>query len=132
MAEKNIHSINSFDFDAWVKLARSDPAAFDRRRQEYLEGIIEKSRGDKARLRGMQWRIDMERRKDGTPLKTCLWISEMMWDSFHDLDTELHRIGQDHSAPAERANPPGAAGNSARVFSFAIRPAPPPGGNARD
>lgn len=33
------------------------------------------------RLRRLQWRIDQERRRAGTPLAACIRVSRMMWQS---------------------------------------------------
>ena len=80
-----------FDFDAWQTLARLDPAGFERRRRELLEALIRHSPSEK-RLRCLQFRIDLERRRSPVPLKTCLYISARMWDSFHELRCALERM----------------------------------------
>ena len=69
----------SFDFDDWAALARRDRAAFERRRRRVIDGCIAAARNT-HRLRRLQWRIDMERRRARTPLQACLRISGMMWD----------------------------------------------------
>lgn len=72
----------SFDFDEWSQLAKTDPAAFERRRlaliEAYLHGFPPQPQ---RRLRGVQFRIDMERRRARTPLAACLRLSAMMWES---------------------------------------------------
>lgn len=71
-----------FDFDEWSALAKSDPAAFEEKRlaliEEFLRDLPEY---DQKRLRGLQFRIDMERRRARTPMAACLRLSAMMWDS---------------------------------------------------
>ena len=69
----------SFDFDDWATLARRDRDAFERRRRRVIERCIASAR-NAARLRRLQWRIDVERRRARTPLQACLRISGMMWD----------------------------------------------------
>lgn len=66
-----------FDFDFWAELARSDPEAFNRRRRELLEKAIRHSTSDKQRLRGLQCRIDLERKKARVPLKACIRLSSL-------------------------------------------------------
>ena len=70
-----------FDFDQWVALAVADMAAFEARREAMIESIIASSPAYlQPRLRGLQFRVDMERRRSKTPLAACMRISEMMWD----------------------------------------------------
>lgn len=75
-----------FDFNHWAELARKDPEAFSRQRRMFIEAYIaNKSHLDQARLKAFQFRIDMERRRTSVPLKACLRISAMMWDSFYEM-----------------------------------------------
>ena len=101
-----------FDFDAWSELARSDPDVFDQRRRELLEKAIRLCTSDKRRLIGLQCRIDLERRKARVPLKACIRLSGLMWDSFHELNGLLNiqpRLtvirSADTPAPATRILP---------------------------
>ena len=70
------------DFDTWAKLASKDPESFERRRGEILEAFFAQiPQQRQQRLRGLQFRIDMERRKAKSPMGACIKISAMMWDS---------------------------------------------------
>lgn len=70
------------NFDEWSELASSDPDSFESRRQTMLDDFFEQIPAERQhRLRGLQFRIDMERRKAKTPLAACIRISNMMWDS---------------------------------------------------
>jgi hypothetical protein len=83
----------AFDFNEWAALAQSDPEAFDRRRLASIEALMQgMGEARRQRLRGLQFRIDMERRRARTPLKACLRLSSMMWDSFHELNAALSRL----------------------------------------
>ncbi len=74
-------SEENFDFEVWASLAQSDPAAFEAKRQEMIEKLIEGAPEDlRQRLRSFQWRIDMERSRSANPLQACIRISNMMWD----------------------------------------------------
>lgn len=82
----------AYDFDEWAVLARTDPEGYERLRLETIEEVIGKGSGCQRALRGLQWRIDQERRKSRTPLKACISISSMMWDSFYELNDGLNRL----------------------------------------
>lgn len=72
----------SFDFDRWAELARADPEAFEAWRLALIEEAIEAAPPDcRQRMRGLQFRIDLERRRARTPLKACMRISSLMWQS---------------------------------------------------
>lgn len=71
-----------FDFDEWSQLASSDPEAFEQKRQEAINKIIQNApEARQKRLRCLQWRIDQTRRLSSTPLSACIKISKLMWDS---------------------------------------------------
>ncbi|MDY6941550.1 MAG: DUF3135 domain-containing protein [Pseudomonadota bacterium] len=74
-----------FDFDTWADLAKSDPQAFEARRCEEIERLIgSASAANRCRLRGLQFRIDMERRRSRTPIGGCVRLSHLMMDAFHN------------------------------------------------
>ena len=74
----------SFDFDQWKTLAETDPEAFERRRQAVIESYIGGATPSKRqRLRGLQWRVDLERRRSSNPMQSFLRIYTMMWDSVY-------------------------------------------------
>lgn len=77
-------SEEQFHFDEWASLAQSDPDAFEAKRQEMIDKLIEGAPKDlQQRLRGFQWRIDMERQRSANPLQACIRISNMMWDMIY-------------------------------------------------
>ena len=77
-----MNTCQQFDFDAWVKLAKSDPAAFERQRADIIEEFMQQVPADRRqRLRCLQWRIDHTRQRAANPMSACLRISQMMWDS---------------------------------------------------
>lgn len=74
----------AFDFDTWAALAREDAAAFERRREELLAQFIAQAPEHvQERLRRLQWRIDAERRRYKHPLKSCMALHAMMWESLY-------------------------------------------------
>ena len=91
-----------FDFDEWSQLAKTDPAAFETRRLALIEAYLHRFPPlPQRRLRGVQFRIDMERRRARTPLAACLKLSAMMWESLlgqHGLKTALDTL-LDYTSP---------------------------------
>ncbi len=73
-----------FDFDEWVRLAQQDPTAFEALRKEIIEEIIKGFHLDQQRvLEGLQFRIDMERRKSKNPMGSCIRLSNMLKNKIH-------------------------------------------------
>lgn len=82
-----------FEFDEWARLAKEDPDAFERRRKAAIEAVIASApMAEQQRLRGLQFRIDMERSRASTPLSACIRINRMMWDSFTELRTSIENL----------------------------------------
>ncbi|MBL1143011.1 MAG: DUF3135 domain-containing protein [Proteobacteria bacterium] len=76
-------SVNTeFDFDAWVKLAKENPEAYEEMRQKMIQDVIDNTSPEvKRRLQGLQWKIDQIRSTSTNPMSSCLKISQMMWDN---------------------------------------------------
>ena len=81
----SIHSaqhMKPFDFDEWLELAKRDPEGFELRRQAVIENYLNALPLSKQRrMRGLQFRIDMERRRAHTAMGACIKLSSMMWDA---------------------------------------------------
>ncbi len=74
-----------FDYEEWALLARENPTEFEEMRQREIERMILATPSSiQKRLRGLQWRIDMERRKCPNALAACLRLYAMMWDAVTD------------------------------------------------
>jgi hypothetical protein len=98
-------SDRAFDFEAWARLARENPEEFERRRAQEIRKVIDARPDRRQRLEGLQFRIDAERKLARTPLKACLRISTLMWNSFYDLKDHLDGLaagvrGAESLAPA--------------------------------
>ena len=95
------------DFDNWSELAKSDPEAFEARRAEVIEQIIQGMPAHKQqRMRCLQWKIDQVRAQAGNPLSACITLSEMMWDSLAGpggLRETLVRLGSGNFEPTPKA-----------------------------
>jgi Protein of unknown function (DUF3135) len=111
--------LEGFNFDELAALAKNDPEAFEQRRQEMIDALFAsiEARSDDPqfihRLRGLQFRIDMERRRSRTSMRALLRIYSMMWDSFIELNDLLQRISRPMAAL-----PGPAAPHSAQVIPF--------------
>ncbi|HHJ12801.1 MAG TPA: DUF3135 domain-containing protein [Gammaproteobacteria bacterium] len=97
----------AIDFDDWAGLAKSDPEAFEIRRREAIEALIEcMPEHKRERMRCLQWKIDQVRARAGSPMAACIKISEMMWDSLTGpggLQEALERLGQPDAPPMPSA-----------------------------
>jgi hypothetical protein len=112
----------SFDFDEWSRLAKADPSAFEARRLALIEEFLcQFPQPDQQRLRGLQFRIDMVRRRSRTPMGACLKISSMMWESLlgsHGLKTALDSLLGYNTQPVPAPFRPYGPATSARVIPF--------------
>ena len=113
--------METFDFDELAALAKNDPAAFEARRRQMIDGLfasIEARNDDPQflqRLRGLQFRIDMERQRSRTSMRALLRIYSMMWDSFVEMNDLLQRVS---SPNAPLAAPVPALVRNAKIIPF--------------
>ncbi|OHA83812.1 MAG: hypothetical protein A2937_01940 [Candidatus Yonathbacteria bacterium RIFCSPLOWO2_01_FULL_47_33b] len=78
--DKQASSSEDF-FTYWSNLAKTDPKRFEQERKEATEAVILSARPEKQqRLRGLQWRIDMERLRASNPLSAAIRLHTMMMD----------------------------------------------------
>ncbi|MBX9965318.1 MAG: DUF3135 domain-containing protein [Burkholderiales bacterium] len=110
-----------FDWDAWSELARSDPAAFEEKRKQAVAALIaaapEKHR---QRLTGLQSRIDLERQRSSSALGACIRISNLMWESFAELQRALDVL-TDTLQPGVRPVPALRPATNAQILPFPPR-----------
>jgi hypothetical protein len=96
-------------FDVLVDMARNDPQGLETLRRSLTNAVITAAPSEEARrrLRGLQFRVDMERRRAATPLAATIRISELMCRSL----AKLHRsmVEPDSLRPAQTAPPASAA-----------------------
>lgn len=109
--------MTDFDFDEWATLARNDPEAFELRRREAIQAVIDDAPAEQhARLRGLQFRIDLERSRSTTPLSACIRLNRLMWDQFALLRESLDELNAELSGHRERVPRP--MPPSAEVLAF--------------
>lgn len=108
----------AFDFDEWMALAKSDPAAFEAHRQEAIEKFVcQGSAHRERRLRRTQWRVERERERCGNSLSACLHLQTMMWNSIH-ADKGLLWALELLSRPSSGRN---SSAKSAKILAFKPR-----------
>lgn len=94
MKKIGVKEPRSFDFDYWKNLAKDDPELFETKRREAVDGMINAApTRSQQRLRGLQWRVDMERRKAKSPIDSCTRVYSMMWDSVYAKGGMLEALG---------------------------------------
>ena len=74
-------------FEVLVDMARNDPEGLETLRRSLTNAVISTARSENSRRRllGIQFRVDLERRRAATPLAATIRISEMMCRSLADL-----------------------------------------------
>ncbi|KAF0191873.1 MAG: hypothetical protein FD165_1596 [Gammaproteobacteria bacterium] len=106
----------TFDFDEWQRLAQTDPAAFEDWRASVIRQFIEQAPPDRRRrLEGLQWRIDMERRKYRDPLVSSQRLYGLMLDSYVGEGGLLAAVGQ---LTASGTATTGRAASPAKILPF--------------
>ncbi|MBI5922534.1 MAG: DUF3135 domain-containing protein [Betaproteobacteria bacterium] len=74
-------------------LAHKDPNAFETLRRELVENFIDNAPEKyRARLNGLQFRVDCERRVSRSALGSTLRIYKLMWESFSNLNDEWQKL----------------------------------------
>lgn len=77
------------DFDSWQHLADSNPEAFEAKRRDLVNAIIDRvPESRQHRLRCLQWRIEKVCATAANPISASLRLSRMMWESI-DRQQEL-------------------------------------------
>ena len=80
-------------FDEWLELAMNDPDRFEAARTAAIQGFLDDAPAhSRKRLTGLQWRIDMIRKKSKTPMAACQTIYSMMWDQLAGEDGMIESL----------------------------------------
>lgn len=100
----HVSSEAAFDFEAWAALAKTDPEAFEAQRRRLIAQTIEAMPPhQRARLRGLQWRIDMERARYRHPLASCAWMFNQMWSAVYGKEGLVDALNGHVEPPAQSA-----------------------------
>lgn len=92
-------------FEVLVDMARNDPEGLETLRRSLTNAVIATARSEDSRRRllGLQFRVDLERRRAATPLAATIRISEMMCRSLADLHASFVTPMDEALADAEPA-----------------------------
>lgn len=108
-----------FDVTEWRALAQTDPEEFERRRMALIEELIASAPPDiQRRLRGTQFRVDMERQRASNPLSATLRISRMMWESFAEMREQLNKLANSEAAGGVEPAVPSPQRRAAEILPF--------------
>lgn len=104
------------EFDQLREMAQKDPEGLERLRVQLCDQLIQSApEAYRRKLRGLQFRVDMERRRAKNPMAACIAISGMMHDSFDRLRQVLNEAASSaSSATASQAD----AATAAKVLPF--------------
>jgi len=81
------------EFDTLKEMAENNPEQLEQLRIELCDRLIQEAPEKyRRKLRGLQFRIDMERRRAKNPMAACIAISGMMHDSFDRLRQSLNDV----------------------------------------
>lgn len=84
-----------FNFEEWAKLAKQDPDRFEAHRAQALNDAIDRVPEDRQlMLRRLQWKVDRVRELKSTPLAACIAITDMMWNTFNDLNRSYYWLSE--------------------------------------
>ena len=110
-------------FDVLVDMARNDPEGLETLRRSLTDAVIAGASSDttRRRLQGLQFRVDLERRRAGTPLAAAIRISEMMCHSLASLHASM--VTPDEVFEAVSETTPELQDN---VVPFPVRETQPP------
>ena len=86
------------DVDELIRLAKDDPKGLERLRERLSNQLIENAPKEaQKRLYGLQFQINMERRRAHNPLHSCIKISEMMMESYQSLQEALFELSHEEN-----------------------------------
>jgi len=83
----NLIHKNELNFEYWVDLYRDTPEEFEKQRSLIMDTVLEQMpERYRKRSEGLLFKIDAARRNPETPMKNCIEISKMMWESMSELN----------------------------------------------
>lgn len=78
------------DFDTLKELAASEPSRLDAILEQQIDQLMARASPDQQRrLRGLQFKIDGQRRLAKNNLDSCIRIASMMRESFYLMRSEM-------------------------------------------
>lgn len=90
---KALDSLPCFEFDDWRSLHQSDPQAFELKREEWINHLINEAPEQyQKRLNGIKFHLDGIRATESCAMQTCIKASSMMMDSLADMGSFLEEL----------------------------------------
>lgn len=90
------------DFDTLKELATTEPARLDAILEQQIDQLMTRASPDQQRrLRGLQFKIDGQRRLAKNNLDSCIRIASMMRESFYVMRSEMLQFSEQEELPAE-------------------------------
>ena len=104
------------DVETLIKMAQEDPEGLEQLRQKLCTQLINNApQKYQRRLNGIQFQINMTRRKSANELHSCIKISEMMLESYQKLQAVLTDLQYSEASSKQLEHQ---AGNSADVIEL--------------
>jgi hypothetical protein len=95
------------DFDTLKHWALAEPERLDALLHQQIEALIAQVGPDQQRrLRGLQFRIDCQRRLAKNNLDSCIRIANMMHDSVYAMRRHMLHLQEESLAQDEESQPP--------------------------
>lgn len=90
------------DFDTLKELAASEPSRLDAILEQQIELLMARASPDQQRrLRGLQFKIDGQRKLAKNNLDSCIRIANMMRESFYLMRSEMIQFSEEGDPPLE-------------------------------
>lgn len=90
------------DFDTLKELATTEPARLDAILEQQIDQLMTRASPDQQRrLRGLQFKIDGQRRLAKNNLDSCIRIANMMRESFYVMRSGIIQFSEQGELPAE-------------------------------
>ncbi|MDH5765992.1 MAG: DUF3135 domain-containing protein [Gammaproteobacteria bacterium] len=81
------------DFDHLMSLADNNPDELENLRKFFCDELISNApERYQKRLRGLQFQVDMIRRKSKNPLQSCILISRLMLDNCYNMQQAIRSL----------------------------------------
>ena len=102
-------------FERLLDMARHDPQRLEALRHSLTSAVIDGARNESSRrrLQGLQFRVDMERRRARTPFAATIRLSEMMCRSLADLHRSIVTVAPDSDGKENDQQP-----QAGRIIDF--------------
>lgn len=90
------------DFDTLKELAANEPSRLDAILEQQIEQLMARASADQQRrLRGLQFKIDGQRRLAKNNLDSCIRIANMMRESFYLMRNEMIQFREEEDLSPE-------------------------------